>query len=736
MNNLTQHNSLIKITDFGLGENTFLLVEFSGSEYISDLFHFELTVLSENLDISPHDIVGKTACVVIDDDSQRLFHGHISHFTFGEVVGDDLREYRMTMVPWLWFLTKNNNHRIFQEQNTKEIVTQIFDGLGLHDISFQANGGATREYCVQHNESDFQFISRLLEEEGIAYHFIHEQDKHTLVLTDALNTYEECEQTDLEYSTSSLPGLHLYQWEHHYAIKTGQWTLNDYDFTRPDQNLVISTSSLSTPYTNSSALEHYEYPGFYHSSLGDTLIKIRMEAEEAEHSVVKAASNCASLFAGGKFNLAKHVSKGEKGEYIITGISHSAYDISFLPGRYQEYKKSKHDSGTDTQAENFKAENNSGKSEKTKIRATSEYKNEFMCIPENVQFRPKQKHSRPTMKGAQSAIVVGPEGEEIYTDEYGRIKVQFIWDREGDQNENSSCFLRVMQVWAGNKWGASFIPRIGHEVIVSFLDGDPDRPIVSGSVYNGKNRPPYESKTQSGIKSHSSKGAGASNYNELRFEDKLGEEQVYLQAEKDLQLMVKNNESASVGSNASKSVGANDSLSVGGHHSKNIGGNESIGVAGDRTDTVGGSETISIAASQSESIGTDARVVIGANASTAIGANESTNVAGNSAENVGGKKSVNVGSKSSEMVGSMKSTTVGAAYMLNVGAIMNEIVAGARLSEVGAYSLEAVAGNKTVKIGGDLTISVGGKVTISAGGASIVLEGGNVAIKGGVIDLN
>lgn len=715
MQSFTQVGRLISISDFGLGEDTFLLTGFKGSEYISDLFQFEISVLSGKSNILPQDVVGKTATITIHSDNPRTFHGHISHFTFGEVKGAGLREYKMIMVPWLWFLSKNNNHRVFQEKSTKDIVTKIFDDLGFNDVDFQAEGGMPREYCVQHNESDLHFVSRLLEEEGIAYYFIHDNDKHTLILVDEFNGYQECVETNIECTSGNKPGQQIYNWERRYGMSVGQWTLNDYDPSRPEQDLIVTTSSLNTRYANSSPLEHYEYPGLYQSHAGESLIRIRMEAAESESNVISAESNCPTFYAGGKFKLAKHHYDSEKGSYLITGITHSACETSYLPE-----VENRHNSSSDNVTDNKVSVTNS--------QIKHPYKNELVCVPADIPFRPQQRHLRPVMRGDQSAVVVGPPGEEIYTDDNGRIKVQFIWDRNGDKNENSSCFLRVMQMWAGNKWGASFIPRIGNEVIVSFLDGDPDRPIVSGSVYNGKNKPPYQSKTESGIKSRSSKGATASNFNEFRFDDKLGAEKVVIQAEKDLQLQIKNDESRSVGNNCSKNVASNDSLSVGGGHSRSIGGDESVSVGADRTDNV--SKNVS------NTVGKNFRENIGENSDSTISLNANTNIGGNQTENIAGKKSLNVASKSTEMVGSVKMTTVGAGYMLNVGAVLNEIVGGARLSEVGAYSLEAVGGSKTIKVGGDLTISVAGKITISSGEASIVMEDGSVSINGKVIDLN
>jgi type VI secretion system secreted protein VgrG len=247
----------------------------------------------------------------------------------------------------------------------------------------------------------------------------------------------------------------------------------------------------------------------YDTADGDNLVSIRMEAEEAAISTIEATSDCSSFYAGGKFKLTKHAAQSEKDNYIITGIYHRAFDNSYF-------------SGSEGQ---------------------SEYGNNFVCIPADVHFRPLRTQNKPVMKGPQSAVVTGPSGEEIYIDKFGRIKVQFMWDREGKKDESSSCYLRVVQSWSGGQWGSSFIPRIGQEVIINFLDGDPDRPLVTGTVYNGENKPPYTSKTQSGIKTQSTKGAGKQNYNELRFEDLKGSEEIFVQAEKDFNVLVKNDHS-------------------------------------------------------------------------------------------------------------------------------------------------------------------------------------------------
>lgn len=541
MGQFTQDERLISIAT-PLAKDELLLTSIQGSEFISKTFEFQLEVLSSNLAIAPDKLVGERVTVTIQNDHKRKFNGYVNRFAFGEIKADNIRQYRLTIVPWLWFLTKTNNHRIFQNKNTKDIVSQVFNDLGFNDFDFKAKGGTKREYCVQHGESDFNFISRLFEEEGIAYYFKHDNNKHTLVIVDKKSAYESCAESEVTYSKGNQPNSQISSWEHLYEFRKGEWTLNDYNFKKPKKDLKASTAT-NSKFSNNSKFEHYEYPGLYESTLGKSLAGIRADAEDVSIDTVEARSDCSSFYAGGKFKLSKHDARSEKDSYVITGIHHSAHDSSYFSGEEGQ----------------------------------SAYGNTFFCIPADVHFRPLQQHLKPVMQGPQSALVTGPSGEEIYIDEFGRIKVQFMWDREGKKDENSSCYLRVIQSWAGNQWGASFIPRIGQEVIVNFLDGDPDRPIVTGAVYNGDNKPPYSSKTQSGIKTQSTKNAAKDQYNELRFEDLKGSEEIYLQAQKDFKRLVKNDETAKIEANQEQTIKDNRTITV-------TDGNESIKVSkGNRT---------------------------------------------------------------------------------------------------------------------------------------------------------
>ncbi len=650
MSNLTQDQRFLAIKS-PLAKDELLLTSFEGSEYISDLFEFQIDVLSSNHSIQPEALIGKIVTITIQNDLKRSFNGYISSFTFGEVKADNLRSYRMTMVPWLWFLSKNNNFRIFQGKNTKDIISQVFKDLGFNDFDYKATGNpAVRNYCVQYNESDLNFVSRLLEEDGIAYYFEQKKDKHVLIIVDEANAYQDCAETDLTYSKGNQPNTQLTRWQHKHEFRKGKWSLNDYDFAQPTKSQLQTTASTSK-FAKTKEYEHYEYSPYHDFSGIKDLTKKRIEAEETPMNFIEASSDCSSFYAGGKFKLSKHAVSSEQGSYIITVIKHRAIDNSYLAGHESE----------------------------------SEYGNDFACIPEAVHFRPPLTHIKPVMPGPQSAVVVGPAGEEIYIDKYGRIKVQFFWDRDGKKDENSTCYLRVVQPWAGSGWGTSFIPRMGMEVIVNFIDGDPDRPLVTGSVYNADNMPPYSSKTQSGIKTRSTKSGNSSNFNELRFEDKKDGEQIYLHAEKNLDSMVENDETHTVDHNRTKTIGDNETSSIGKNRDKSVGENQ--------TESIGKDKTIDVGANHSETIAKDKTLDVGANHSESIGKDMRLQVGDNLSEDIGKKISITAGDeitlttgaasitmkKSGDITIKGKNITVQGSANVNVKASSNVVLKGSKV---------------------------------------------------------
>ena len=506
---MTQKNRLLNLTT-PLGDDVLLLTSFSGNEEMSRLFSFQLQMISDNNAITASDIVGKdvTFSVRLPDDSFRHFNGFVSRFSAGDEDNEGRRNYRAEVVPWLWFLTRTADCRIFQKKTVPQIIEQIFSDLGFSDFQLQLGGShPERDYCVQYRETDFNFVLRLMEEEGIFFFFKHEDGKHTMMIADRATSYEDCQESEVDYPTDRGTRAiehHLTSWEHRYEFRTGKWAQTDYNFETPSTSLVTNTNTVvSLPGTDK--YEVYDCPGIYgDTGNGQPLTDVRMEEAEVEYDVVQATSNCKTFTPGGKFKVRQHRCSSEEGnKYVITSILHSA---------------------TESAAYETGAAPDEG------------YTNSLTCIPDSVTFRPARVTPKPFVQGVQTAVVVGPSGEEIYTDKYGRVKVQFYWDREGKKDENSSCWIRVSQNWAGNKWGIVFNPRMGQEVIVDFIEGDPDRPIITGRVYNAEQMPPYElpgEQTKSTLKSRSSKDGTADNFNEIRFEDRKGEEEIYIHAEKD-----------------------------------------------------------------------------------------------------------------------------------------------------------------------------------------------------------
>ena len=532
-----QENRLISI-DTPLGKDVLLLAGFKGTEGLSRLFSFDLDMVSENHNISFENIIGKnvTISVFFHDGDKRYFSGIITRFSQGRGGGEKggdprFSYYRATMAPWPWLLTMTADSRIFQKFSVPDIAQKIFKEKGFSDFKFQLNGAyEKKEYCVQYRETDFNFISRLFEHEGIYYFFEHEQGKHTMVVSDTPQGHKPCpKQKKMRYQISAggrldedvITGLEKMQ-----EIRPGKYSLNDFNFEIPNTSLEVNAPGKYK--IGPGERELYDAPGFYEKRTeGDRLAKIHMEEEEAQLTVIHGSSFCRAFTSGYRFVLSSfYRDEMNEKDYVLTSVTHEAS---------QGWER---DSGL-------------------------AYINNFTCIPFDVPFRPKRVTPKAVIKGTQTAIVVGPSGEEIYTDKHGRVKVQFHWDREGKKDENSSCWIRVSQVWAGENWGAVFIPRIGQEVIVDFIEGDPDRPIITGRVYHGVNKPPYplpDEKTKSTIKSNSSLGGSGSN--EIRFEDKKGSEEVYIHGQKDLILMIENEKHQTIGSDETSNIGSSRDIIV------------------------------------------------------------------------------------------------------------------------------------------------------------------------------
>jgi type VI secretion system secreted protein VgrG len=508
-----------------LGEDVLLVRSFSGGEGLSQLFHFELELMSENDSISYDAIVGKDVTVGLalsDDEQQRFWNGYVSKFY---QAGRDasLAVYRATVVPWFWFLNQTTDCRILRNKAVPDIVTGIFGEYGFKDFEKRLTGSyQPREYCVQYRETDFNFLSRLMEEEGIYYFFEHSDGKHVLVMADSPGAHKVCKNQPSARCSLAPDGVRdddrILEWVQEQAYRPGKVTTTDYNFEMPATSL-LSTVQGKQPY------ELYDYPGEYQSKgQGDGLARIRLEEQQTPVSAARAVSDCRAFSAGYRFTLQDHYRSDLNKSYVLTWVSHNArHGMDYRSGSLEDDR--------------------------------TEYTNVFRCVPDTTQIRPPRTARIPIVTGPQTATVVGPPGEEIYTDKYGRVKVQFFWDREGKSNENSSCWIRVSQPWAGKGWGGMQIPRIGQEVVVDFIEGNPDNPMITGRVYNAASMPPWDlpgKKVVSGLRSNSTKGGGG--FNELSFDDTKGNELMNLHAQYNM--------TGSVGHDQTNTVGHDQTTTV------------------------------------------------------------------------------------------------------------------------------------------------------------------------------
>jgi type VI secretion system secreted protein VgrG len=511
-----------------LGPDILLVRRFSGQEQLGRCFEYTLTLFSTDDNVEMESLLGQHASVRVRIAGQeRFFDGIVCDFSH---IGRQHRYalYRMTLRPWFWLLSRNQDCRVFQNESTVDILRKIFNERGFNDVEESLlSTYKPREYCVQYRESELDFISRLMEHEGIYYYFRHEKLKHTLVLADSSSAHQPAPGFETVHygkleDDKGLPGA-FYGWSTTKRVRAGQVALNDYDFEKPQADLLVGNSE---PKDHSHAeAEYFDYPGRYTLvDAGQDLARVRMQQLAMPHELAEGETEATGLFTGALFKLADHPRSDQNREYLTVGASYAIDSGGFESG----------DMG-----------------------GPLIFTSRLTALSSKVPFRPERTTHTPIVTGAQTAVVVGPSGQEIWTDEYGRVKVQFHWDRDGKKDENSSCWVRVAQSWAGSNWGAIFIPRIGHEVVVEFLEGDPDQPLIIGSVYNKRNKPPYKlpkQQTQSGIKTQSTKDAERSEYNELRFEDEKGNEEVFIQAQKNLTTNVKNDSSTTIGNNHDHTV--------------------------------------------------------------------------------------------------------------------------------------------------------------------------------------
>jgi type VI secretion system secreted protein VgrG len=534
MSEFTQAERSIRVVSV-LDQDELLFSSFAGTEGLSRPFSYRVDLYSEDPEIAAADLLRTPLRIEVDlpEGGIRYIHGLVRSFTqLGQ--REDLTAYRAEIVPWTWFLSISQECRIHQEKSVLEIIKTVFDDLGLSDFDDRCSRSyPKREYCVQYRESHLNFVSRLMEEEGIFYFFEHGEDAHTLVLADGNTAFDpvkgHAEVRMWNKGVRFEDGVTELEREH--AAHPGRVTLKDYDYLQP-------TLTLRSELEGDSPEEVYDYHPRRYTTLdrGDRYARVLLEGHESRREVVYGRARCRHFESGKTFELLDHYRDDANQEYALLQVSHA--------GRVGDFWARQAGSEVD-------------------------YDVNFVAVPKSVPFRPPRIAVKPTVKGPQTAEVVGKQGEEIWTDEHGRIKVQFHWDREGQRDEHSSCWVRVASPWAGKSWGKIHLPRIGQEVVVEFLEGDPDHPLVTGSVYNVEQPPPYPlpaDQTKSGMKSRSSKGGGG--YNEISIDDKKGSEAVTIHAQKDMSTTVLHDDTQTV---------RNDrSITVDGIHTETIKKNTTI----------------------------------------------------------------------------------------------------------------------------------------------------------------
>ncbi|RJF88309.1 type VI secretion system tip protein VgrG [Oleomonas cavernae] len=518
-----------------LGKDTLIGVGLSGREAVSEPYHFRIEVVSKRDDIKPSDLLGKPFGFEAKMAAGRQFHGLVKSVAPGMMADRQFRAYSVEIVPWFWFLKLTNDCRVFQKQTVKQILEKVFGDSGFKDYDLSGIKGThpKREYCVQYRESDFDFASRLMEEEGIHYHFEHSAGSHKMIVADSNDAFGTVAdpKKPLTGATREWLGLQSFRTEGEY--RPTKYVQTDYNYETPSQSLETNAPTLAD-LPGSPVYEIFDFPGLYPVKAdGEALTKLRMEAEESAQAGAWGDGGAPDLYAGGSFEIDGDMAGASGRKWVVAEIEHAGSDRSLFGS--------------------------------LGAGSTTTYSNRFKAFSKAVPFRPPRRTQQPAIASIQTAVVVGPAGEEINVDKMGRVLVQFHWDRYGDRKGSTSCWVRVAQPWAGNKWGTVFTPRIGDEVVVSFIEGNPDRPLITGSVYNAERMPPYslpDEKTKTGIRTRSSKGGGAADFNELTFDDKKGQEQVYFHAQKDMERKVENDEKIDVDNDQTVTIGNNQKITV------------------------------------------------------------------------------------------------------------------------------------------------------------------------------
>ena len=670
------------------------------SESLSRDFSYVVEVLSDNASIPLTALMGKMVSIelVREDGSLRYFNGHVFEFRFLRTDGG-FAFYEMVLEPWLSHLRLRHNNVAFHGKTVADLTELVFNDYLMRDYKLAAGGpDPLITYICQYRESDHNLLHRHWEQLGWHYRYEHRRDGHTLWLSDDSTSGQpidgEIKSMPFQHQAGSLEDDGVHDWSPVRRMAPGKMTVASFNFKNP-RSARASGDSLNRQGAVPQ-LEVYENTGSYGFKTiddGELLARRRMEEIDAQGQMYQAQGNDRTAQPGRWFTLSGHFDGGAgkaATEYLIVSVHHHASN------NYQQGRN-----------------------------ATSHYSNSFTCLPRETPWRPgRHFHSHQVrIDGVQTATVVGPPGEEIHTDGYGRVKVQFHWDRLGTFDDKSSPWIRVVSSWAGTNFGHISLPRVGMEVVVQFLDGNVSMPIIIGCVYNARNMPPWDlpaNKTQSGMLSRSSKGGTSSHANALRFEDRKGAEELWLHAEKDQRIEVEHDESHWVGNDRRKSVERD----------------ETVQVKRDRTETVGRDETITVHNNRTEQVDRHETITVGGNRSKTVARNEKDHIQRNWSVRVDKAKTETIGLAYLQNVGMGRMENVGLGYSLNIGLGMQTVVGLNQTTRVGK-KVHLIAGEELAITVGDATLLMKSDGTIFLNGTQISIEAsGPLQIVGHDVDVN
>ncbi|WP_175906949.1 type VI secretion system tip protein VgrG [Burkholderia sp. BCC1640] len=676
-----------------------------GSDELGRLFEFRIEALADSHSLSLKDMLGKPVTVRIEqqDLSTRYLNGIVARATLAGRRAERHYGYELVVRPWLWLATRRSDCRIFQNRTVPDIVQEVLAPYGFPIENKLTDAYVPREFCVQYNETDTAFVMRLMEFEGIYFYFRHAADSHTLVLCDAMSSHVALPGYEtIPYIAQDRTAIadeeHIDGWLPAQAVSVGKHQTTDYDYTKPRADL--SAQKVDPRGHDHDSFASFEWPGGYRDDApGAHYSRVRLEEQQAEHERASADTDVRGAAPGYLFTLAHCPRADQNREYLIVRCRY----------RFQENAYAS-DQGAEAVV----------------------HQTMMLVQPSSLPYRSPRETPRPRTNGPQTATVVGPPGEEIWTDQYGRVKLQFRWDRYGQSNQDSSCWVRVSSPWAGGGFGGVQIPRVGDEVVVDFLNGDPDEPIVTGRVYNGEKMPPWGlpgSATQSGLLSRSSPGGTTDHANAFRFEDKKGAEQLWMHAERNFDAETEADHTLSVGNNHTHTVGNDETMQVKNNRQRSVGQNETVNIGQNRVAQIGVDETHGVGGNRTRTVGKNETVTIAANRDATIGGIHTETVAKAKTETIGEGKTLNVGQMYQTTSQDMK-TLVASSHTEEIGT-RTSTIANAHTHTVGGEHTVNVGANHTTNVQHQVLVNAGDQLSLVCGMSSIVMKrDGTITIQG------